>query len=86
MPAPPRRVASASWVSVHVIPPAARELEDALPIGRANAVKKMIVAAAVGNVVATRKDGCEQQAAHCVPMDPHGKPEGNYLVAWSTTV
>ena len=46
----------------------------------------MLLARVVGTVVATHKDprlvGDELLIAR--PMDPHGKPEGNYLVAVDT--
>ena len=46
----------------------------------------MILAKIVGTVVATRKDerllSCKLLVAR--PMDPSGKPEGNYLVAIDT--
>ena len=43
----------------------------------------MIVARIVGTVVATRKDErlVSTKLLIARPMDPHGKPEGNYLVA-----
>jgi len=46
----------------------------------------MILARVVGTVVATRKDPRLQSAKLLVAraMDPHGKPEGNYLVAIDT--
>ena len=46
----------------------------------------MILARIVGTVVATRKDprllSCKLMVAR--PIDPHGKSEGNYLVAIDT--
>ena len=46
----------------------------------------MLIAKVVGTVVATRKD--ERLVSNKLlivrPMDPHGKPEGNYLVAVDT--
>ena len=46
----------------------------------------MLVAKVVGTVVATRKD--ERLESHKLlvarPVDPTGKPEGNYLVAADT--
>ena len=46
----------------------------------------MLVAKVVGTVVATRKD--ERLESHKLlvarPVDPTGKPEGNYLVAVDT--
>ena len=46
----------------------------------------MILARIVGTVVATRKDPRLVSTKLLVarPMDPHGKPEGNYLVAVDT--
>jgi microcompartment protein CcmK/EutM len=46
----------------------------------------MILARIVGTVVATRKDPKLVSTTLLVarPMDPHGKPEGNYLVAVDT--
>ena len=46
----------------------------------------MILAKIVGTVVATRKDERLLSSKLLVarPMDPHGKPEGNYLVAVDT--
>jgi ethanolamine utilization protein EutN len=46
----------------------------------------MILARIVGTVVATRKDPRLVSSKLLVarPMDPHGKPEGNYLVAVDT--
>src|SRR6185312_9783267 len=48
--------------------------------------RKMIVAKIVGTVVATRKDErlVSSKLLIARPMDPHGKPEGNYLVAVDT--
>ena len=46
----------------------------------------MILAKVVGTVVATRKD--ERLVGHKLlvaqPIDPHGKPQGNHLVAVDT--
>ena len=46
----------------------------------------MLIARVVGTVVATRKD--PRLVSHKLliarPTDPHGKPEGNYLVALDT--
>ena len=46
----------------------------------------MIIARVVGTVVATRKDErlVSNKLLIARPMDPHGKPEGNYLVAVDT--
>ena len=46
----------------------------------------MLLAKIVGTVVATRKDPRLESAKLLVArgMDPHGKPEGNYLVAIDT--
>ena len=46
----------------------------------------MIVAKIVGTVVATRKDErlVSNKLLIARPTDPHGKPEGNYLVAVDT--
>ena len=46
----------------------------------------MLLAKVVGTVVATRKDERLQSAKLLVsrPIDPSGKPEGNYLVAVDT--
>jgi ethanolamine utilization protein EutN len=46
----------------------------------------MILARIVGTVVATRKDErlVSNKLLIARPMDPHGKPEGNYLVAVDT--
>ena len=46
----------------------------------------MIVAKIVGTVVATRKDErlVSNKLLIARPIDPHGKPEGNYLVAVDT--
>jgi microcompartment protein CcmK/EutM len=46
----------------------------------------MLLAKIVGTVVATRKDERLQSAKLMVvrPIDPTGKPEGNYLVAVDT--
>jgi ethanolamine utilization protein EutN len=46
----------------------------------------MILARVVGTVVATRKDQrlVSNKLLVARPMDPHGKPEGNYLVAVDT--
>jgi microcompartment protein CcmK/EutM len=46
----------------------------------------MIVAKIVGTVVATRKDErlVSNKLLIARPVDPHGKPEGNYLVAVDT--
>ena len=46
----------------------------------------MILARIVGTVVATRKDPRLLSTKLMVarPMDPHGKPEGHYLVAVDT--
>ena len=46
----------------------------------------MILAKIVGTVVATRKDARLVSSKLLVarPIDPHGKPEGNYLVAVDT--
>ena len=46
----------------------------------------MIIARIVGTVVATRKDErlVSNKLLIARPMDPHGKPEGNYLVAVDT--
>ena len=46
----------------------------------------MILAKIVGTVVATRKDDRLLSSKLLVarPMDPRGKPEGNYLVAVDT--
>ena len=46
----------------------------------------MIIARLVGTVVATRKDErlVSNKLLIARPMDPHGKPEGNYLVAVDT--
>jgi microcompartment protein CcmK/EutM len=46
----------------------------------------MLLAKVVGTVVATRKDERLQSAKLLVsrPIDPTGKPEGNYLVAVDT--
>ena len=73
-------------VSVHVIPRPHANLEDALPIGKANATDEMIVAKIVGTVVATRKDErlVSNKLLIARPIDPYGKPEGNYLVAVDT--
>ena len=73
-------------VSVHVIPRPHANLEDALPIGKATANAEMILAKIVGTVVATRKDErlVSNKLLIARPMDPHGKPEGNFLVAVDT--
>jgi ethanolamine utilization protein EutN len=46
----------------------------------------MLLARVVGTVVATRKDPrlVSNKMMIVRPMDPHGKPEGNYLVALDT--
>jgi ethanolamine utilization protein EutN len=46
----------------------------------------MILAKVVGTVVATRKDArlVSNKLLIARPMDPRGKPEGNYLVAVDT--
>ena len=46
----------------------------------------MILAKVVGTVVATRKDPrlVSSKLLIARPMDPRGKPEGNYLVAIDT--
>jgi microcompartment protein CcmK/EutM len=46
----------------------------------------MILARIVGTVVATRKDArlVSNKLLIARPMDPHGKAEGNYLVAVDT--
>jgi ethanolamine utilization protein EutN len=46
----------------------------------------MILAKIVGTVVATRKDErlVSNKLLIARPMDPHGKPEGNFLVAVDT--
>jgi ethanolamine utilization protein EutN len=46
----------------------------------------VLIAKVVGTVVATRKDDRLQNAKLLVsrPIDPSGKPEGNYLVAVDT--
>ena len=46
----------------------------------------MILARVVGTVVATRKDPrlVSSKLLIARPMDPHGKPMGNYLVAVDT--
>jgi microcompartment protein CcmK/EutM len=46
----------------------------------------MLIARIVGTVVATRKDERLVSSKFLVvrPIDPHGKPEGNYLVAVDT--
>jgi microcompartment protein CcmK/EutM len=46
----------------------------------------MIVAKIVGTVVATRKDErlVSNKLLIARPVDPHGKPEGTYLVAVDT--
>ena len=46
----------------------------------------MLLARVVGTVVATRKDPrlVSNKLLIARPMDPHGKPEGNYLVAVDT--
>ena len=46
----------------------------------------MILARVVGTVVATRKDPrlVSNKLMVARPMDPHGKPEGSYLVAVDT--
>ena len=46
----------------------------------------MIIARIVGTVVATRKDErlVSNKLLIARAMDPHGKPEGNYLVAVDT--
>jgi ethanolamine utilization protein EutN len=46
----------------------------------------MIVARVVGTVVATRKDErlVSNKLLIARPVDPYGKPEGNYLVAVDT--
>ena len=46
----------------------------------------MILARIVGTVVATRKDPrlVSNKLLVARPMDPHGKPEANYLVAVDT--
>ena len=46
----------------------------------------MLLARIVGTVVATRKDERLVSSKLLIvrPMDPHGKPEGNYLVAVDT--
>ena len=46
----------------------------------------MILAKIVGTVVATRKDErlVSNKLLIARPTDPHGKPEGNYLVAVDT--
>jgi ethanolamine utilization protein EutN len=48
----------------------------------------MLVAKIVGTVVATRKDERLESYKLLVarPVDPSGKPEGNYLVAVDTVV
>jgi microcompartment protein CcmK/EutM len=46
----------------------------------------MLIARVVGTVVATRKDPrlVSNKLLIARPIDPHGKPEGNYLVALDT--
>ena len=46
----------------------------------------MILARVVGTIVATRKDArlVSSKLMIARPMDPHGKAEGNYLVAVDT--
>jgi microcompartment protein CcmK/EutM len=46
----------------------------------------MIIARVVGTVVATRKDErlVSTKLLIARPVDPHGKPEGSYLVAVDT--
>jgi ethanolamine utilization protein EutN len=46
----------------------------------------MLIAKVVGTVVATRKDPRLESTKLLIVrgMDPHGKPEGNYLVAVDT--
>lgn len=46
----------------------------------------MILAKVLGTVVATRKDSrlVSNKLLVARPLDPHGKPEGNYLVAVDT--
>jgi microcompartment protein CcmK/EutM len=46
----------------------------------------MILARVVGTIVATRKDArlVSSKLMIARPMDPHGKAEGNYLVAIDT--
>jgi microcompartment protein CcmK/EutM len=46
----------------------------------------MLLAKIVGTVVATRKDPrlVSSKLLIARPMDPHGKPEGNHLVAIDT--
>jgi microcompartment protein CcmK/EutM len=46
----------------------------------------MILAKVLGTVVATRKDPrlVSNKLLVARPLDPHGKPEGNYLVAVDT--
>ena len=46
----------------------------------------MLLAKIVGTVVATRKDPrlVSSKLLIARPMDPHGKPEGHYLVAVDT--
>jgi microcompartment protein CcmK/EutM len=46
----------------------------------------MILAKVLGTVVATRKDSrlVSNKLLIARPLDPHGKPEGNYLVAVDT--
>jgi ethanolamine utilization protein EutN len=46
----------------------------------------MLLARVVGTVVATRKDPrlVSNKLLIARPMDPHGKPEGNYVVALDT--
>ena len=70
-------------VSVHVIPRPHANLEDALPIGKAQQARTDQViprAKVVGTVVATRKDErlVSNKLLVARPIDPRGKPEGNY--------
>ena len=82
-------------VSVHVIPRPHANLEDALPIGKAHDAAKAVRVACprpedplVHRTVrrATRKDPrlVSNKLLVARPIDPHGKAEGNYLVAVDT--
>src|SRR6187401_3539033 len=98
MPALPPPAASASWSRCtssrgrtptsrtrfrSASPESARRRSEAPP---RTSGSTMILARIVGTVVATRKDPrlVSNKLLIARPMDPHGKPEGNYLVAVDT--
>ena len=67
-------------------PEAAREPRGRAPHREGDREREMILAKIVGTVVATRKDErlVSNKLLIARPMDPQGKPEGNFLVAVDT--